>query len=526
LFLFFATRDKSYFFYVIYLATLAIAQFTMAGLAFKYFWPNLPVLNNYSIIWTSALAGIAAVYFSISFLHTSTYLPLVHKSLIAIIVVYVGALAVSFFPANYLSYIILNFNGMIAGLLLIYTSYSIYKRGYRPALYYLLAWSAFLLGMIIFVLRNLRILPSNNFTNYVLYAGSAIEVVLLAIALAEKINILRKEKESSQQEALQISLENEKLVKEQNYLLEQKVAERTEELQLAHGKVSSAFKNLKDAQIQLVEAEKMASLGQLTAGIAHEINNPINFVKSNIKPLQLDLKDVLLVIDEYEKLHQAEIDVIPEQLQKIAALKKKIDLDFVRNEMSDLMKGIENGAERTAEIVRGLRTFSRLDESVIKTVNIHEGVDTTLLLLRSSISENVKIEKHYAAEGSIECFPGKLNQVFMNLLSNAIHAIKTKETLVGNETITISTRDIEDNKIQISIKDSGKGMSKEVLQKIFEPFFTTKDVGEGTGLGLAIVFKIIQEHAGKIDVLSEEGNGTEFTITLNHSIPVKAGKSN
>jgi signal transduction histidine kinase len=188
------------------------------------------------------------------------------------------------------------------------------------------------------------------------------------------------------------------------------------------------------------------------------------------------------------------------------------------------MKGIENGAERTAEIVRGLRTFSRLDESVIKTANIHEGVDTTLLLLRSHIPDNIKIEKNYNAEGNIECFPGKLNQVFMNLLSNAVHAIKSKNTTNEQEHLTITTRDLENNMVMLSVKDSGKGMSQEILHKIFEPFFTTKDVGEGTGLGLAIVFKIIQEHSGKIDVLSEEGKGTEFIITLNHSIPEKANK--
>ncbi len=357
-----------------------------------------------------------------------------------------------------------------------------------------------------------------------MFGGSAIEAILLSIALADKINILRKEKESSQLEALRISRENEKLVKEQNILLEKNVTERTEELQQANVQITSAYKDLKDTQIQLVEAEKMASLGQLTAGIAHEINNPINFVKSNIKPLQLDLKDLLDIIAEYEKLHKADSDFIATQLKKIEVLKKKIDLDFVKTEMADLMKGIENGAERTAEIVRGLRTFSRLDESVIKTVNIHEGIDTTLILLRSTIPANLKVEKNYFAEGVIECFPGKLNQVFMNLLSNAVHAIKTKPNMSEDEKITITTTDIENNQVQISIKDSGKGMPEEVKLKIFEPFFTTKDVGEGTGLGLAIVFKIIQEHSGKIDVLSEEGRGTEFIITLNNSIPEKSAK--
>jgi two-component system NtrC family sensor kinase len=168
------------------------------------------------------------------------------------------------------------------------------------------------------------------------------------------------------------------------------VAERTEELQSSNSNLSSALQDLKDTQIQLVEAEKMASLGQLTAGIAHEINNPINFVKSNIKPLQLDIKDLIEVIDEYGKLHGSENADITAKLAGIEKLKKEIDLDYVKNEIESLMKGIQDGAERTAEIVLGLRNFSRLDESEIKIVNIHEGLDSTLILLKN---QHLKISK-------------------------------------------------------------------------------------------------------------------------------------
>jgi signal transduction histidine kinase len=373
----------------------------------------------------------------------------------------------------------------------------------------------------VLVLTNLNWLPYNTFSAYVFYIGSAVEVALLSLALADKINVLKREKEMSQAEALRISRENEQLVREQNILLEKKVAERTEELQTTNEQLSLAFKELKGAQIQLVEAEKMASLGQLTAGIAHEINNPINFVKSNIKPLQLDFKDMVEVIDEYDKLHTLPTHEMASQLKEIQELKKSIDLDFVKDEITSLMNGIENGAERTAEIVRGLRTFSRLDESVIKTVNVHEGIDSTLVLLRSNVPANVAIVREYNADGNIECYPGKLNQVFMNIFSNAIHAIKTKDEMGPDEKLTITTNRVAENKLEIRIKDTGKGMSEEVRQKIYEPFFTTKEVGEGTGLGMAIVFRIIQEHAGKIELISEEGKGCEFIITLNNSIPGK-----
>jgi signal transduction histidine kinase len=521
LFLFFATRDRSYFVYVLYLFALAAALLTLSGWSFKYLWPNYPNLNDFAVILTTSVATIAAISFAIHFLRTSTYLPKIHKFLLVIVGINTITILLSFTPFKTVAYQILNFSGIVFGVTLIYVSAAIYRKGYRPALYYLLAWSAFLVGLIIVVLRNINLLPTNNFTIYVLYAGSAIEAILLSIALADKITLLRRENELSQAEALRVSKENERLVKEQNVVLERKVAERTEELQEANDQVTLSYKNLKDAQIQLVEAEKMASLGQLTAGIAHEINNPINFVKSNIKPLQLDFNDLIEIIDEYEKLHVKDIDEISEHLKGIDLLKKDIGLDFVKEEITSLMKGIENGAERTAEIVRGLRNFSRLDESMIKTVDIHEGIDSTLILLRSNIPAYITIVKDYKANGNIECYPGKLNQVFMNIVSNAMQAIKAKPHKTNDESIVIWTKDISDKQIEIGIKDTGTGMSDEIKHRIFDPFFTTKDVGEGTGLGLAIVFKIVQEHHGKIEVISSEGNGAEFKLILSDAIPVK-----
>ena len=226
------------------------------------------------------------------------------------------------------------------------------------------------------------------------------------------------------------------------------------------------------------------------------------------------------VLDEYEKLHTSDPVKSTEQLKFISKLKKDLDLDFLKDEITNLLNGIKEGADRTAEIVRGLRTFSRLDESQIKTVNIHEGIESTLVLLRNSSPDHVKISFDFKANGNIECFPGKLNQVFMNIVSNAIQAIKSKSSKEP-ESIVISTKDVGTDEVEIRIKDSGPGMSPEVKQKIFDPFFTTKDVGEGTGLGLAIVFKIIQEHSGRIDVISALEEGAEFIITLHHIVPEK-----
>jgi signal transduction histidine kinase len=408
----------------------------------------------------------------------------------------------------------LNYATASAGVSLIVISALIGKKGYRAAYYYFVSWIFLLVGIIVLSLRNVSILPYTNITTYFSYFGSAVEVILLSIALADRINTLRKEKEESQVYALKISRENEKLIKEQNIVLEQKVTERTLELQNTNHQLSNALSDLKDAQIQLVEAEKMASLGQLTAGIAHEINNPINFVKSNIKPLRMDIDDLFHIIHQYNQLHNLKNDNLSKQLKEIYEQEQSLDMNFVKDEIQQLLKGIEDGAERTAEIVKGLKTFSRLDESELKRANVHDGIESTLVLLRNSLPRYIKIEKRFHAKGEIECFPGKLNQVFMNILNNAVQAIALKKEIAEEEFITISTCDTPDGFMKVSIEDTGIGMSEEVKHRIYEPFFTTKDVGEGTGLGMSIVFKIISEHSGKIDIISAPGKGAEFILTL------------
>ncbi|HYK43549.1 MAG TPA: 7TM diverse intracellular signaling domain-containing protein [Parafilimonas sp.] len=521
LFLFFPTRDRNYFLYIMYVFCLGFAQLTLAGYPFKFLWLSQPSLNYYAVPVTSCLAGVFGILFSIQFLRTNFYTPVLHKILIATAALYALGIVFSLAHNNKLSYDVLDYNTPVVGILSIIAAFIVTAKGYRPALYYAISWLFFLAGLIVFSLRNIDVLPSNSFTTYILFMGSSIEAVLLSIALADKINTLKKEKEQSQAEALQKSRENEQLVREQNVMLEQKVVQRTQEIQEANNQLSDALNNLKDTQTQLVEAEKMASLGQLTAGIAHEINNPINFVKSNINPLRLDVKDLLDVLHEYSSLHSIQDGaILREKLSKIESLKEDIDVELIQKEIHNLILGIEEGAERTAEIVRGLRTFSRLDEAALKTVNIHDGIVSTLVLLKNSIPYNIKVEKEFNARGNIECFPGKLNQVFMNILTNAIHAIKAKQEKEEEGFIWIKTRDVNNDSTEISIKDTGVGMTEEVKRRVYEPFFTTKEVGEGTGLGMAIAFKIIEKHAGKIEIVSSPCAGAEFIITLPNHHPV------
>ena len=269
--------------------------------------------------------------------------------------------------------------------------------------------------------------------------------------------------------------------------------------------IDSDITELKNTQTQLIQSEKMASLGQLTAGVAHEINNPINFVSAGIDSIKQNYNDLKILLDAYENLSKNR--VVSDNLLQIENLKNKLDYKSLMIEMDHLIKSVKNGAMRTTEIIKSLRNFSRLDEYALKKADIQEGIDSTLTILTNKFKNRIEVVKDYDKIPSFNCFPGQLNQVFMNILSNAIDAIE------GSGTILIKTK-IAGNNAEVRIKDSGKGMTEEVKRKIFEPFFTTKNVGDGTGLGLSISYGIIEKHKGAIFVKSEQGKGTEFTIQI------------
>ncbi|WP_157638064.1 ATP-binding protein [Flexithrix dorotheae] len=299
-------------------------------------------------------------------------------------------------------------------------------------------------------------------------------------------------------------------IKQKNDQLELKneeIATQRDAISKSFKELEITLKKLKFTQTQLVDAEKMASLGQLTAGIAHEINNPINFVSANVKPLRRDFSEIKELIDKVRVFYNNGSS--PEHARDIKNFAEEIDIDFILEEVESLIAGIEEGAFRTKEIVSGLRNFSRRDESDFKLSDIHQGINSTLTLLKSKFKNRINLKIEFGDIPKIECHPGQLNQVFMNILNNASQAI------TGKGEVTVKTEPGQKNKnIKISISDSGKGIPKEIQSKIFEPFFTTKDVGEGTGLGLSISYGIIERHNGSIKVKSQVGKGTTFTITL------------
>ena len=265
--------------------------------------------------------------------------------------------------------------------------------------------------------------------------------------------------------------------------------------------------NLKLAQSQLVQSEKMASVGVLTAGIAHELNNPINFMSGNVHPLQRDLEEVFALLEKYEQTISK--NDLGSYFTELHELKDEMDFSYLIQEIYSLLKGIEEGAHRSSEIIKGLRSFSRLDDEASQIYDIHEGIDSSLVLLQNKIiDKKIVVRKDYGDFEGVECFPSKLNQVIMNILTNSLQAMEADRGELFIQTVSSALG------IKIIIKDNGKGMQPEVKEHIFDPFFTTKEVGQGTGLGLSISYGIIEKHNGNIDVISEPGKGTEFIISL------------
>lgn len=321
-------------------------------------------------------------------------------------------------------------------------------------------------------------------------------------------------------------------------LLYEQSCQATAQFKAQTQRLQQALDDLQLAQAQLIQSEKMSSLGQLIAGVAHEINNPVNFICGNLKYVAEYTQDLLNLLRRYQEF----LPVAPEELQLEL---ESIDWEFLQEDLPKLLESMKLGTDRIVEIVRSLKNFSRHDEAEMKTVNIHDGINGTLMILRHRLKASphhpdIEVVKEYAELPSVECYPGQLNQVFMNILANAIDAIEESSVISQQSTVNshqssvnngllpkpqiwICTELFHEQWIVIRIADNGLGMSEDVIRRIYDPFFTTKEVGKGTGLGMAISHQIVVEkHRGILKCRSRPGEGTEFWI----QIPLNCSTSN
>ncbi|MEH1840843.1 MAG: ATP-binding protein [Nostoc sp.] len=358
-------------------------------------------------------------------------------------------------------------------------------------------WSPESSALILLRLEN-RILASSNF-----------------VLLNEKIDELAKEVQRRKQA--------EEALWKANQELEIRVEQRTTVLQ-------ETLNELQLTQTQLIQAEKMSSLGQMVAGIAHEINNPVSFIHGNLHYAHKYTQDLIKLVQIYQHF-------FPNTPSEIQEYVEEIDLNFIIQDITKLFQSMKVGTERIQEVVQSLRNFSRLDEAELKQVNIHEGIDNTLMILEHRLQARheypeIKVIKKYSQLPNVTCYPGQLNQVFMNIIANAIDALEVSavngqwskvnpqtnhnQTLTkNNPQIEIKTEVIDEKWITVSIVDNGLGINEQVHSKLFDPFFTTKPVGKGTGLGLSISYQIIAEkHNGQISCFSVPGKGAEFVIRI------------
>jgi signal transduction histidine kinase len=350
--------------------------------------------------------------------------------------------------------------------------------------------------------------------------------ILTSLALIAVISEVFRQYRQSNRKAQLILLEqegmrrSEQVLRQERAFLETKVIERTQALEEKNTALTQALFDLQQSQLQLIQSEKMSSLGQLVAGVAHEINNPVSFIHGNVTHATQYTQSLIQLLDLYQSEYAHPTAAITTKIEAI-------DLTFLKQDIQKIFSSMKMGTKRIQAIVLSLRNFSRLDESEFKVADLHEGIDNTLVILASRLKAvdyrpEIQVMKCYGNLPCIECYAGQLNQVFMNLLSNALDALEESGRGLTYEEIErhpylikIQTELIDSDQVKITIEDNGSGIPEEIRSRLFDPFFTTKPVGKGTGLGLSISYQIITEkHKGRLYCDSTVGEGTKFYIKI------------
>lgn len=491
-FIYLSVKEKSYLYYLLSILFSATFYLGLSGFGFWFFWPNSPIINPMTPILVT-FSNLVGIQFAFEFLQIDK----THKKTYYFGIILSGLLifgsVLNVFKQYEIALPLSQLLSLVVCFYLIFLGTVAYKNGVSTAKYYLLAWALFLILVVVYILTLNNVIPSNFFTNHSAFIGHMMEVSLLSFALADRINTLKRENESKQLKIIDGLKENEKLQMSLNQELEQKVKERTLELE-------QALSHLKSTQTQLIHTEKMASLGELTAGIAHEIQNPLNFV-NNFADINMELID--------------------EMVEEIG----KGNLDEVKN-LSGLIKDNEDKilhhGKRADSIVKGMLQHSRNSNSERESVDINQLCDEYLKL--AFLGYKAKDKSFKATyQTSFDYTIPKINivrqdvgRVILNIINNAFYAVVHKDNSENENydpKVSVKTS-LLNNKVKIEIEDNGEGIPNSIKEKIFQPFFTTKPTGQGTGLGLSLAFDIIKAHNGTIEVDSTTGVGTKFTILI------------
>ncbi|HEX4869897.1 MAG TPA: 7TM diverse intracellular signaling domain-containing protein [Moraxellaceae bacterium] len=503
LMLYASLREGVYLWYTLYVAGLGMSFFDVNGLAFRYFWPDFTWMNTGFLMFTF-LSLLAQLQFTRRFLTLQREWPALDRvMLVAVGICALGIAVVPLAPAALL-YPASQQVAALAALLCIVAGAGLWLRGYRPARYFTLASGFYIIGILVYVLQNFGWLGTSDFTSHAVQIGSSFELVLYSLALADRIRLMRIEKRQMEQQAHRQLLEY-------NRSLEHSVQARTQDLLATLRTVSEKHEAMVAMQQQLVQAEKMSSLGTLVAGVAHEINNPANFTRLAADNVGRDvqrLREFLLGLSDGD----SDPALIAELNERFARIEAQLAL-------------VHDGADRLALIVRDLQSFSRVGDSEAQVAAPDDGLEATLNLVRAQYGDRIAISLTRAnPDARGPCHPAALNQVFMNLAVNACQAILEKaaradarERPAGR--LHIATRLDAHGDWIAEFHDDGVGMDAATQGRIFEPFFTTKEVGTGTGLGLSVSYGIVRRHGGDIQVSSAPGEGSRFVVRL----PLRAG---
>lgn len=498
--LFFTLRESIYLYYTLYVSGLGLSFFDVNGLGFRYFWPDTIWMNTGFLMFTF-ISLFAQAQFTRKFLDLRREWPLLDKFFLAFIVINGMAFISVFFADDRYLFPSSQYIAFVIVVLCLIAGVRQWHRGYQAARYFTIASGCYVSGILLYVLQNFGVLPTSTLTNYAVQIGSSFELVLFSFALADRINHM-KEKNNALEAASRRQLI------EHNRTLEFKVRERTQDLRKSLASVNEKHEALIATQQQLVQAEKMSSLGGLVAGVAHEINNPANFTRLAAENIGRD-------IDRLQAFLKALTDENSDP-----SLLNELNNRFERLEQQLAL--IHDGTDRLTHIVGDLRSFSRLDESEAQIASPDAGLEATLNLVRAQYGDRINIRLECAQpEAAGFCYPAALNQVFMNLAVNACQAIleRARNEQRSLPLGTLQVKTVLQQRTDgpwwcAEFQDDGTGMDSSTQSRIFEPFFTTKDVGSGTGLGLSVSYGIMRKHNGDIVVSSSTGNGSCFTLQL------------